>query len=52
MSDNFNSFEGGLKKMAKKGPKYEKNIFACLQISKCDMCLYMHFSKAFKKYSF
>ena len=44
---------GRVEKNAKKRLKNVKNIFFCLkQISKCDTCFYIHFSRAFKKYSF
>ena len=39
-------------KMSKIGSKKIKNIFCFKQISKCDTCFYMHFSRAFQKNSY
>ena len=52
--DNFKSLGArqGKKKGLKKGKKMKK-IFVCFkQISQCDTCFYMHFSRTFQKYSF
>ena len=40
--------KNAIKKDEKKCKKY---FFSFKQISKCDTCFYIHFSRAFKKYS-
>ena len=39
------------KNVNKQGQNNEKTYFLFKQISKCDKCFYIHFSKALKKYS-